>query len=108
MDKKEKSRVIWREVAAYVYFIICLFDFVIMPMYTTKVNNDFREVLVRELSTEERQYMINILDRLTLDEWKSITLSGSGTIVFHISFVTLLTGSTILDRKWTITPSGKK
>lgn len=59
----------WRPTAAYVYLIICMFDFVIAPILT---------MLLPEYYNLNVQYQ----------QWKPITLDNGG--IMHVSFGAIL------------------
>lgn len=58
----------WRPTAAYLYLLICLFDFVLAPIYIHHTTI---------LLTETQQHDFT-------KEWKPLTLEGGG--LFHLSF----------------------
>jgi len=94
----------WKTVAAYVYLTICLFDFLIMPAAITIINRSFTNEIINEIKAEDRKYALEIIDRISLDNWEPVTIYGGG-LVFHLSFGAILTGAAVTDKKWTLTQS---
>ena len=78
----------WRPSAAWIYLIICVFDFVIMPIYVAKTNLKIEEV-VRVASGFEGNEKISALTILMKkNTWEPLTVQESG--MFHISFGAIL------------------
>jgi hypothetical protein len=96
----------WKSFAAYTYLMICLFDFLIMPAYTTHLNNQFITETISILEPHTRDYAINIIDRISPKEWKSLTTGSTGGVAFHICFALILGGSALGGRTFSFGASG--
>lgn len=77
----------WRPMAAVVYLLICIFDFVIMPSIVeasnTKASN--QQAVELALKFAEPAAQIQALQAFTEKRaWNPLTLLGGG--LFHISF----------------------
>lgn len=101
-----KVRDTWKSIAAYTYLIICLFDFLIMPAYTTHLNNQFITETISILEPETRDYAINILERISPKEWKSLTTGSLGGAAFHVCFALILGGSALGGRTFSFGTTG--
>jgi len=90
----------WRNAAAVVYFIICLFDFVVMPAMVYYKDLDkihaIEDLIDQDkyTATNDKEYAIKIIDRITNEQWEPITLMNGG--IFHISYGAILTGATLM------------
>lgn len=87
---KHSSRSSWRSVAGYVYIVICLFDFLIMPTVVYQNQQHIEDVLIEIVEADDKKFALDIIDRLNLEPWSPVTLIGGG--IFHISFGAILTG----------------
>ncbi len=80
----------WRPIAAIVYLIICLTDFVGMPIYYEWVNHKYSPEqiinLVMKLPPAAQIDALKVL--MTQNTWAPLTLMGSG--MFHIAFGAIL------------------
>jgi hypothetical protein len=78
----------WRPAAAWIYLSICVFDFVIMPVYHLRSQSSVERVweLSRTLRPEDQLQAIMQLTRKT--SWDPITLQEGS--FFHISFGAIL------------------
>jgi hypothetical protein len=74
----------WRPACAITYLIICLFDFVVMPVYTTIYNDKPEQLItaVMKLPDASQPTALTVLGTKTV--WQSLTLTAGG--LFHISF----------------------
>ena len=97
----------WKTAAAYVYILICIFDFLIMPAYMVYNNRDFSEKVISIMDESNRKYALDIIDRLSLRNWEPVTVYGGG-VIFHIAFGAILTGAAVTDRRWTLTSTANK
>lgn len=61
---------------------------------------------ISELEPENRAYVLDVIDRISLDGWSPVTTNNHGGIVFHISFGMVLGGSALSGRTWTISNNG--
>ena len=78
----------WRPAAAWVYLFICLFDFVIMPIWVLRTNvriDDIVEISMRLRPEDQLNAIVQLARKTT---WSPITLGDSG--MFHISFGAIL------------------
>lgn len=96
----------WKPIAVAVYLVICSFDFWIMPIYKTYLNQVFLQDTVKQLDPENRSYILELIDRIAIDDWEPVTVSGTGGIIFHLSFGTLLAGTALTSRTWTLSANG--
>jgi len=77
----------WRTMAGYTYLIICLFDFLIMPLAT--------HVNIKELITHaDHGYTLELIKQFGGVNWSPVTMTGGG--LFHLSFGTILTGIAVV------------
>jgi len=87
----------WKAVLAAVYAVICVVDFVIMPMtsgaFKAQGVKDFIVNHLREYDPAVQLQILQIISR----EYLPFTLQGSG--VFHLAFGALLTGSALSKPK---------
>lgn len=98
MLKTEKAWYIWKTVAGYVYILVCLFDFVVMPMVVHASSVDSREIITEIMyEIEDRGFALGAADKLQTKRWEPVTLVGAG--VFHLSFGAILTGATLSKNK---------
>jgi len=81
----------WRPAAAIVYLSICIFDFIIMPVYIehSNVNKNFENAIILSLKYTDPQVQIKALDTFAKKRsWEPLTLVGGG--LFHVSFGAIL------------------
>lgn len=88
----------WRPTMAFIYLLICLFDFVLAPTYIEMQNSkdQLTEQLakINEFDKFSESIQQEIVKSLTeTREWKPLTLQGGGLI--HLAFGALLTGAAI-------------
>lgn len=76
----------WRALAAISYFVICLFDFVIMPLIVYFAHISFTE-MAHTISGLPPEVQHVALDRIW-GPWVPLTLQCNG--IFHISFGSLI------------------
>jgi len=96
----------WKLLAVTVYLIICLFDFWLMPVYRTHLNQQFINNAATTVQAENRAYILEVIDRVKLEKWVPVTTTGIGGVIFHLSFGVMMTGSALTRRTWTISSSG--
>jgi len=74
----------WRPAMAFVYMAICIFDFILMPIYTERNDIKFDKAveLVRQLPEKDQVMALQILTKESV--WNPITLKEGGFI--HIAF----------------------
>lgn len=85
----------WLPFAAATYIIICIFDFIIMPVYVAAHNS---RIETRVFATLESKDAATFADGLVKAnqaqrQWNPLTLLGGGMI--HLSFGALLTGGAV-------------
>lgn len=76
----------WRACAAVAYLIICLFDFIIMPLIVFFAHDSFM-AMTKEIAGLPPEVQRVALDRI-LGPWQPLTLGCNG--IFHISFGSLI------------------
>lgn len=84
----------WRPMAFWVYAFICIFDFVLMPVWY-QIN--YYDVTRKQAIESSLKYDQKQLEALTVlinrQPWEPITLQGGGLL--HLSFGAILTGTAI-------------
>ena len=97
-NKKIKSEdtwfgIYWKPAAAIIYLAICIFDFIIAPVYLNMKGDSLSSLIlaIRDLSPDAQVIVLN----LKLAAWEPLTLKGSG--VFHMAFGAIL-GATVWAR----------
>jgi hypothetical protein len=78
----------WRPTAALIYLVICLFDFVIMPM---AFSNQYKpsELVSLALQFKDPLVQVKALEAMSTDQqWEPLTTKGNG--IFHMSFGAIL------------------
>lgn len=81
----------WRPIAAYIYLLICLCDFMIMPIYYEYANNRVRAQQYVELALKFEGPVAQLESLKTLKEtreWDPVTLKSNG--LFHMAFGAIL------------------
>jgi len=78
----------WREVAAMVYLIICLTDFVIMPSLYASSTPHIDQMVLYAKQFEPNQQVQALTVLHTTGQYTPITYGGSG--ILHLSFLTIL------------------
>ena len=81
----------WRPMAAYIYLLICVFDFAGMPIYIAYQNEQVNTEAFAEIrALEDKEVKIKALEQLDLGsrDWAPLTLAGGG--LFHLSFAAIL------------------
>lgn len=85
----------WKPLAATVYLIICLFDFVIAPIYFAEKRQDYVP-MIAELSKLEPSVQMAVVNS-ERSKWESLTLAHGG--LFHLSFGAILTGVAVVGHR---------
>ncbi len=85
----------WLPFLAGIYMLICLFDFIIMPVYTAAHNSRIENAV---LTTIEAKDVADFADGIikanqSQRQWNPLTLLGGG--MFHLAFGALLTGGAV-------------
>lgn len=88
----------WRPTLAYVYAMICVVDFVIMPVTFEYIKSrDSLEEVVSQIDriqdTEVRLALIKRADYAGGRSWEPVTMKEGG--FFHLAFGALLTGAVV-------------
>jgi hypothetical protein len=78
----------WRPAAAWVYLLICLFDFVLMPIYVARTNLKLPEIIAISQGLRDSDRLTAITTLLQKNAWTPITVSEGGLI--HLSFAAIL------------------
>jgi len=87
----------WKTIMAIVYAVICLVDFVIMPMAITAFKgHGLQEFIVNNLRQFDPSVQVQLLQVIS-KEYSPFTLQGAG--LFHLAFGALLTGSALSKSK---------
>lgn len=89
----------WQRLAAYTYITICIFDFMIVPMWFGIVRASINPLeLLKQVSAFEldASTQLAIVQAYTFQHMP-FTLQGGG--LFHLAFGALLTGTTIFSHK---------
>lgn len=86
----------WLPFAAATYIIICIFDFMVMPVYVTAHNSRIENAVFARL--EDDKSAAAFADGLVKSnqasrQWNPLTLLGGG--MFHLAFGALLTGGAV-------------
>ena len=85
----------WQRLAAYTYLLICVYDFIVVPVWFGIVRNDLGFEL-QDLLVFEPAVQLRILEAMTFQH-DPFTLQNGG--LFHLAFGALLTGTTIFNDK---------
>ncbi len=85
----------WLPVAAFIYLGICVFDFVLMPVYTAAHNSRVENAIVRVLESKDAVVFADTVVKANqaTRQWNPLTLLGGG--MFHLSFGALLSGGAV-------------
>jgi len=81
----------WRPIAAYVYLIICIFDFMGAPLYIAYQNEQVNSEAFAEIrALTDKDVKLKALEQLDLGSksWEPLTLQGGA--FFHLSFGAIL------------------
>lgn len=86
----------WQSIAAYVYIVICIFDFMIIPMWIgfTRSEVDLGLAMTNIIKLDPA-VQIKMIDAMTFQH-EPLTLKGGG--LFHMAFGAILTGTTIFSK----------
>ena len=80
----------YRWTALIVYLVICIFDFMIVPIWFGFMRPDYAFLLNEVRSIEDTMVQMELMKKLT-DHHSPYTLQMGG--LFHLAFGALLTGS---------------
>lgn len=86
---------VWLPFAAATYILICIFDFMIMPIYVTAHNSRIENAVFKNLEGKDLVAFADMISKnnQALRQWNPLTLMGAG--MFHLAFGALLTGGAI-------------
>ena len=82
----------WRWTALIVYLVICIYDFMVVPIYygVARMGLDLADYMEHLKEIEDPLVQMEYLKKL-VSQHEPFTLKGCG--LFHLSFGALLTGS---------------
>ena len=80
----------WRWTALLVYLIICIYDFVVVPVWFGLNRPDLSAFITHLNTVEDPLIQLELMKKLT-GQHHPFTLLGGG--LFHLAFGALLTGS---------------
>jgi hypothetical protein len=89
------KKVNFQSIALGVYLFICLFDFVLVPVWYGVNRPEIANFIDIMNTMENAQLQMELMRKMT-DHHDPYTLMGGG--LFHLSFGAILTGS-VLNRK---------
>ena len=78
----------WRPAAAWVYLTICVFDFMVMPIYHIHVQGSMDHIWDLSMRLRPEDQLQAVVQLTRKSSWEPITLAESG--MFHISFGAIL------------------
>ena len=84
----------WRLAALIVYLVICVYDFMLVPIYygVARMDLDLADYMQYLTLIEDPLVQMEYLKKL-VSQHEPFTLKGGG--LFHLSFGAILTGSTL-------------
>ena len=82
----------WRWTALIVYLVICIYDFMVVPIYNgiARMGLDLADYMSHLKEIEDPLVQMEYLKKL-VSQHEPFTLKGGG--LFHLAFGALLTGS---------------
>lgn len=87
----------WRYILAVVYAVICIFDFILVPMWFGFTRSGLElDLFVGQLIQLDPSVQLKVIEALSFQH-EPFTLKGAG--LFHLAFGALLTGSAITGKK---------
>ena len=88
----------WRWTTLITYLVICIYDFVVVPVYygVSRMGLDLADYMVHIQAIEDPMVQMEYLKKL-VSQHEPFTLKGGG--LFHLSFGALLTGSALGNKK---------
>lgn len=97
----------WKVACAIVYLVICIFDFLVMPIVMTDYVKDLdrTEIYSQIQQLNNPQAQVALIGKLEykIQTWQPITLMGAG--MFHLAFGAILTGAVIKQNRVKTTTS---
>ena len=88
----------WKGFAALTYLLICIFDFIVVPVWIGTSRPTVTEVLIKGDGLDTAVVIEAV--RAIYAQHQPFTLQGGG--LFHIAFGAILTGSVLKDRIGTL------
>ena len=88
---EHKYKKFWRPIAAYIYLSICIFDFMVAPVWIEQTNETVNTAAFAEIRKfSEKDVQMRALDNVDLGNrsWSPVTLQGGG--LFHLAFGAIL------------------
>ena len=88
---EHKFKKFWRPIAAYIYLSICIFDFMVAPVWIEQTNETVNTAAFAEIRKfSEKDVQMRALDNVDLGNrsWSPVTLQGGG--LFHLAFGAIL------------------
>ena len=88
---EHKFKKFWRPIAAYIYLTICVFDFIVAPVWLEQANQTVNTVAFAEIRKfDDKEVQISALNNVELGNrsWTPLTLQGGG--LFHLAFGAIL------------------
>ena len=88
----------WRWTALITYLVICIYDFMVVPIYygIARMGLDLADYMGHIQAIEDPMVQMEYLKKL-VSQHEPFTLKGGG--LFHLAFGALLTGSAIGNKK---------
>jgi len=83
---------IWRNIVVTVYLVICIYDFMVVPIYygIARMGLDLTDYMSHLQEIEDPIVQLEYLKKL-VSQHEPFTLKGGG--LFHLSFGAIITGS---------------
>jgi len=83
---------IWRNIVVTVYLVICIYDFMVVPIYygVARMGLDLADYMSHLQEIEDPLVQMEYLKKL-VSQHEPFTLKGGG--LFHLSFGAIITGS---------------
>ena len=78
----------WRPAAAWVYLLICLFDFLIMPTYHLRSQGNLNTIWELSMKLRPEDQLQAVVQLAKKTAWDPITLQEGS--MFHLSFAAIL------------------
>jgi len=94
-DNDKWYKAVWLPFAAGTYIIICIFDFMVMPVYVAAHNSRIEARVFEELNGKDVATFATAVAQTAqaTRQWNPLTLMGAG--MFHLAFGALLTGGAV-------------
>ena len=88
----------WRWTALITYLVICIYDFMVVPIYYgfARMGLDLADYMGHIQAIEDPMVQMEYLKKL-VSQHEPFTLKGGG--LFHLAFGALLTGSALGKKK---------